>query len=110
MHRNGTNNANQGMFQMGIIAVHSIGRCVLIKHTVVVLSVRIKWIKMKVFNICTRKDYEKMGERKSIWYKVGILKEADSGKMYIKLFLHPQTEYFVFEKDENPTGEVNSNN
>lgn len=57
---------------------------------------------MKLFNICTREDYEKEGERKSTWYKVGLLKEADSGRRYIKLFHQPQTEFFVFDKDEGP--------
>jgi len=56
---------------------------------------------MKLFNICTRKDFEKEGMHKSVWYKVGLLKEADSGKRYIKLFHQPQTEFFVFDKDDN---------
>ena len=56
---------------------------------------------MKLLNICTKKDYEKNGERKVAWYKIGILKIADSGKKYIKLFHQPDTEYFVFERDEN---------
>ena len=56
---------------------------------------------MQLLNICTKKDYEKNGERKVAWYKIGILKIADSGKKYIKLFHQPDTEYFVFEKDEN---------
>ena len=56
---------------------------------------------MQLLNICTKKDYEKNGERKVAWYKVGILKIADSGKRYIKLFHQPNTEFFVFEKDEN---------
>jgi hypothetical protein len=56
---------------------------------------------MKLFHICTKKDYEKDGEKKTKWYKVGFLKEADSGKKYIKLFHQPQTEFFVFEREEN---------
>ncbi len=56
---------------------------------------------MKLFNICTRKDFDKDGIRKSVWYKVGLLKEADSGRMYIKMYHQPQTEFFVFENDEN---------
>jgi hypothetical protein len=57
---------------------------------------------MQLFDICTRKDYEKNGEQKSKWYKVGVLKQADSGKRYIKLFHQPHTEFFVFEKDLKP--------
>lgn len=56
---------------------------------------------MKMLNICTKKDYEKDGEHKTKWYKVGVLKEADSGKKYIKLFHQPNTEFFVFDNEEN---------
>ncbi len=56
---------------------------------------------MQLFNICTKKEYEKNGEKKTKWYKVGILKIADSGKKYIKLFQQPLTEFFVFDKDEH---------
>jgi hypothetical protein len=56
---------------------------------------------MQLLNICTKKDYEKDGEKKTKWYKVGFLKIADSGKRYIKLFHQPETEFFVFEEDEN---------
>jgi len=57
---------------------------------------------MQLFDICTKKDYEKNGEQKTKWYKIGFMKIADSGKKYIKLFQQPHTEFFVFEKDENP--------
>lgn len=57
---------------------------------------------MQLYNICTKKDYEKNGEQKTKWYKVGFLKIADSGKKYIKLFHQPLTEFFVFERDEHP--------
>ena len=54
---------------------------------------------MQLFDICTKKDYEKNGEQKRKWHKVGVLKQADSGKRYIKLFHQPETEFFVFDKD-----------
>ena len=56
---------------------------------------------MQLLNICTKKDYEKEGVRKTKWYKVGVMKIADSGKRYIKLYHQPETEYFVFANDEN---------
>jgi len=56
---------------------------------------------MKLFHICTKKDFEKDGEKKTKWYRIGILKEADSGKKYIKLFHQPDVEFFVFEREEN---------
>jgi len=55
---------------------------------------------MQVFNICTKKEYEKSGEKKVKWYKVGVLKIADSGKQYIKLFHQPLTEFYVFDRIE----------
>ena len=55
---------------------------------------------MKLFDVCSRRFYEKDGEKKTNWYKVGTLKEADSGKKYLHLFLFPQTEFFIFEKEE----------
>jgi hypothetical protein len=55
---------------------------------------------MKLFHICTKKDYEKDGEKKTKWYRVGFLKEADSGRKYIKLFHQPQTEFYVFERED----------
>ena len=32
------------------------------------------------------------------------MKIADSGKKYIKLFHQPQTEFFVFDREENLQG------
>lgn len=54
---------------------------------------------MKLYNICTKKHYEKEGQHKTKWYKVGFLKVAESGKQYIKLFHQPETEYYVFDHD-----------
>lgn len=62
---------------------------------------------MQVFNICTKKEYEKDGEKKVKWYKVGFLKIAESGKKYIKLYMLPQTEFYVFDREEeNGTGQT----
>jgi hypothetical protein len=55
---------------------------------------------MQLYNICTKKDYEKNGENKSKWYKVGIMKITDNGKKYIKLFHQPNTEFYVFDREE----------
>lgn len=64
---------------------------------------------MQIFNICTRKEYEKDGVKKVKWYKVGNLKIADSGKQYIKFFHQPQTEFYVFDREEQ-VGESNAGN
>lgn len=55
---------------------------------------------MRIYHVCSRRFYEKDGEKKMKWYKVGFLKETDSGKKYLHLHLLPQTEFFLFEKEE----------
>ena len=57
---------------------------------------------MQLYDVCTRRVYEKDGEKKVKWYKAGILKESDNGKRYIRLFHSPQTEFFIFNKDPVP--------
>lgn len=60
---------------------------------------------MMIFeDICTKKEYEKNGEKKTIWLKVGVLKTTDEGKRFIELSLFPNTPMYVFEqkkKEEN---------
>lgn len=73
-------------------------------HTAVVLSAKPKTEIMKIFDVCTRRNYEKDGEKKGTWYKVGILKETDAGRKYIRLFHQPQTEFFIFDKDDGNAG------
>ncbi|MBK9638159.1 MAG: hypothetical protein IPO63_10210 [Bacteroidetes bacterium] len=48
-------------------------------------------------NICAKKSYEVNGEEKITWYKIGVLKITDNNRMYLRLFMHPQTEFSVFE-------------
>ena len=55
---------------------------------------------MKLFDICTRKFYEKDGEKKIKWYRAGILKETDKGSRFLRLFSQPETDFFIFEKEE----------
>jgi hypothetical protein len=55
---------------------------------------------MRLFHICTRRIYEEKGEKKIQWYKAGALKEADNGKMYLRLFHLPDVAFFVFEKEQ----------
>ena len=63
---------------------------------------------MKLFHICTKKEYEKDGEKKINWYRVGFLKVAESGRKYLTLFHQPNTEFFVFDREEgkNETAEA----
>jgi len=55
---------------------------------------------MKLFDVCTRKFYEKDGEKKVKWYKAGVLKETDKGSRYLRLFHQPEIDLFIFEKAE----------
>lgn len=57
---------------------------------------------MQLFNICTKREYEKDGEKKVKWYRVGHLKVTESGKRYIKLYHQPDTEFIVFDNIEKP--------
>ncbi len=53
----------------------------------------------KIFEVCTRKFYEKDGEKKVKWYKAGYIKETDNGKKYLRLYQQPQTDFFIFERE-----------
>lgn len=52
---------------------------------------------MKIFNICTKRTYQKDGQEKTIWSTVGALKIQDSGKQFIELNMFPNTAFYVFE-------------
>lgn len=56
-------------------------------------------------DIMTRKSYTKDGEEKSVWQKVGTLKEFEDGKQFVELFMYPETSFYVFE--QKPRGEDN---
>lgn len=55
----------------------------------------------KIYDVCTKRVYEKNGEKKIKWYRAGILKETEQGTRFIRMFNQPETDLFVFEK-ENP--------
>ena len=60
---------------------------------------------MSVRNICIREEYEKNGETKVSWNKIGILIETND-KQYIKLYHIPGVIASVFEqrkKEEQST-------
>ena len=48
-------------------------------------------------DLCIREEYEKDGEKKVSWNKIGILFEAN-GKQYVKLAHIPNTLISVFEQ------------
>ena len=55
---------------------------------------------MKIQNICSARKYEKDGEEKTAWRKVGELKTFDSGQQSIELFEKPNVYYGVFDQKD----------
>ena len=51
---------------------------------------------MKLFNICTKKEYQKDGVTKTIWLNCGTLREIDDGKRFIELNMFPGTSFYCF--------------
>jgi len=61
---------------------------------------------MRFLNVLTKREYQKDGETKYQWYRVGYIKESENGGIFLRLFQHPNTEFFVFELDENKTPDL----
>jgi hypothetical protein len=61
---------------------------------------------MRLLKICTALDYEKNGEKRRIWRKVGELFNTESGRMFIRLYQQPETRFYVFDTDEQPKVEI----
>jgi len=59
---------------------------------------------MQLFNVVSKKVYEKNGEKKVKFYQVGTMKITDAGKRYLQLYILPQTEFYLFEN--NPLPEI----
>lgn len=53
---------------------------------------------MQLFDVCTKREYEKDGEKKVKWYRAGILKITESGSQYLRLFQQPQNDLYIFER------------
>lgn len=56
---------------------------------------------MQIFDVFTKKVYEKEGEQRVISYKAGALKVTDRGNMYLRLFHIPNTDFYVRERDSD---------
>lgn len=55
---------------------------------------------MKKF-LCVGESYEKNGEKKISWQRIGELFEAKNGKTYAKLYTIPGVLISVFEDEKN---------
>ena len=59
---------------------------------------------MKIYNICSKKTFEKNGETKTVWLNCGSMRETDDGKRFIELNIFPNTSFYVFEpKPKEPS-------
>lgn len=56
---------------------------------------------MQIFDVFTKKVYEKEGEQRIITYKAGALKITDRGNMYLRLFHIPNIDFYVRERDSD---------
>jgi len=52
-------------------------------------------------NICIPEEYERNGEKKVKWNKIGELFTGKNGKTYIKLYMIPNTLCHVFEPKQD---------
>ena len=60
----------------------------------------------KIYDVCTKRVYEKNGEKKIKWYRAGILKETEQGTRFLRFFHQPEIDFFIFESmnpDSSPT-------
>lgn len=53
-------------------------------------------------DLCVRETYQKNGEEKTAWNRIGVLIEGKEGKSYIKLFHMPGVLVSIF--DQKPKG------
>jgi hypothetical protein len=56
---------------------------------------------MKIFDVFTKKVFEKDGEEKKIFYKAGAMKITDRGNIYLRLFHQPDTDFYLKEREQN---------
>ncbi len=54
---------------------------------------------MQIFDVYTKKVYEKDGENKIISYKAGAMKITEKGNMYLRLFHIPDVDYYIMERE-----------
>lgn len=56
---------------------------------------------MQLFDVFSKKVFEKEGEQKIISYKVGAMKITDRNNIYLRLFQNPNTEFFIKERESS---------
>lgn len=63
---------------------------------------------MKFYNVFSRRDYSVHGEseQKTRWMKVGEIKVTDKGGKFLKLYMHPDTDYSILPDINDTTEDV----
>lgn len=56
---------------------------------------------MQLFDVFTKRIYEKDGEKKAKYYKAGTMKITDRDNIYLRLFHNPNTDFFIRGKEQN---------
>ena len=51
--------------------------------------------KMKFYNVFTKREFEKDGERRVQFFKIGYIKRTEKGNKYLTLYQQPDVEYFI---------------
>jgi hypothetical protein len=59
---------------------------------------------MQLFDVLTKKVYEKEGEKKVISYKAGVMKITERGSIYLRLFHIPNIDFYIQERE--PVGNI----
>lgn len=55
---------------------------------------------MKYFQVLAKKSYLHNGEEQTRWYRVGEIKVTANGGKYLKLFLHPNTDFAIVAENQ----------
>ena len=61
---------------------------------------------MKTFTVNTKTEYEKDGEIKTLWHRIGRIVIFDEGAPKLELFMHPDTKFFTFEDKPKEDGDM----
>ncbi|MEO0899597.1 MAG: hypothetical protein AAFY71_24520 [Bacteroidota bacterium] len=55
---------------------------------------------MKYFQVLSKKTFTLQGEEQTKWYRVGEIKVTPNGGKYLKLFLHPNTDFAIVAENQ----------
>lgn len=57
---------------------------------------------MVLLHVVTKKEFPVEGELKRLWHKVGIIRAAKNGRMFLHLYHAPNVDFYLFEpKDDH---------